>query len=111
MPKKNLKGKIFPSNIYNAHLLYQGFDLIETKILHIIRRTSLKEIKLAFKIGYLYKKILKIFPSFLKIRLNEYLDVPKILAFIFKKKKIQFLRNRVIEILLHKEITTILKMI
>ena len=58
-PDKKLKVKIFPSRVYNAHLLYQGFDLSQTKILHIIRRNNLKEIKIAFKIGFIYNNILK----------------------------------------------------
>lgn len=81
----------------------------EIKIIHIIRRSNLKEIKLAFKLGYIYNKLLKILPNFLKIRIVEYLDVPVILAFILQKNKIQFLKNRLIDSLLNREITTILK--
>lgn len=110
-PEKNLKVKLFPSRIYNAHMLYQGFDLNETKIIHIIRRTNLKEIKLAFKIGYIFKNFKKIFPNFLKLQIDKYLDVQKILAFILQKNKIQFLKNRIIESLLNKEISTTLSII
>ncbi len=106
---KKIKVMTFPWEIYNYHLVENGFDPSQINIIHLLRRTNLvKKLIIEFKLRYFLAKFFRIFPNFVKNQFFQFTDFKSLTNFLYEHKKIKIIKEKLLHNLNINSIRTLI---